>query len=171
MDTFGPHPTSPLPPDTSPVTQHDLATAFRPWDPAAAREARLPVPSDEDPLDPIFTEEVLRSLIEALPHGPTDTPTDKLRRKVAAMHLLRSLDAQQPVEAALAAQAVLFHHATMAAGRRAARTDPPTESTAAYETATAARASTLFCHLVRELERKQFSQTPRVSRSKPRWRG
>jgi hypothetical protein len=170
MDTPDPPPTSP-PPDNSPVTQHDLATAFRAWDPVAAREAKLPALPDEDPLDPIFTEDVLRALIEALPHGPTDTPADKLRRKAAAMRLLRSLDAQQPIEAALATQAVFFHHAAMAAGRRAARTDPPTETLAAYETATAARASTLFCHLVRELERKQFSQTPRVARSKPRWRG
>jgi hypothetical protein len=148
-----------------------MALSFRPWDPANPADPRLPPPPPEDPLDPIFTDDTLFTLIQALPAGATDPADRKLRRKVAAMHLLRSLDAQQPVEAALATLAVLFHYNAVDALRSAARSPQPTETSAGNQTARAGRASTLFCRLLNELARKQ-DQPPNLlpSLGKPRWR-
>jgi hypothetical protein len=162
-------------PDTSylEITAEDVAASFRPWadpKPASPSDPAAPRPPDDDPLDPLFTDDTLHSLVRALPTSATDTADDKLRRKFAAMHLLRSLDAQQPVEAALATQAVLFHYASMAALRRATRSPPASEISAGYETASAARASTLFCRLLHELAWKQRPANAMPARDKPRWR-
>jgi hypothetical protein len=157
-----PTPPQPQPPDPDhlEVTQDDVALSFRPFvapDPNAPPDPTIPRPPDEDPLDPIFTDDTLHSLVHALATAGTDTADEKLRRKVASMHLLRSLHAQQPVEAALATQAVLFHYASVAALSR--------------EIGSAAKASTLFSRLLHELA---WKQTPMPyafpARSKPRWR-
>ena len=66
-----------------------------------------PQQPEDDPFDTFFTDETLRAIVQALPVAPSDTADDRLRRNAAAMHLLRSLDAGHPVEAALATQAVL----------------------------------------------------------------
>ena len=170
-----PAPTPPQPPDTDhlEVTQDDVALSFRPFvapDPNAPPDPTIPRPPDEDPLDPIFTDDTLHSLVHALATAGTDTADEKLRRKVASMHLLRSLDAQQPVEAALATQAVLFHYATVAALRRAAVPDQFSDILS-REIGSAAKASTLFSRLLHELA---WKQTPMPyafpARSKPRWR-
>jgi hypothetical protein len=148
----------PSPPSTT-STRGDIALDFRSWsppDPAAPQNPRLPPPSNEDPLDPIFTDDTLLALVKALPAAATDNSDDKLRRKAAAMHLLRSLDAQQPVEAALANQAVLFHYAALAALRRAALPDQPA-NISHREIASAGRATALFCRLLHELAWKQAS--------------
>ena len=170
-----PNPIPPEPPDTDrlQITQDDVARSFRHWaapDPNAPPDPTTPRPPDEDPLDPIFTDDTLHSLVHALATAATDTGDEKLRRKVAAMHLLRSLDAQQPVEAALATQAVLFHYATVAALRRAAVPDQFSDNLS-REIGSAAKASTLFSRLMHELAWKQ-SSTPYAlpARSKPRWR-
>jgi hypothetical protein len=175
MDTPDPSPTPPSPPDKRhlEITQNDVATCFRPWaapTPASPSDPAAPRPPDEDPLDPIFTDDTLHALVAALPAATADTPASKLRRKVAAMHLLRSLDAQQPVEAALATQAVIFHYAAKAALRRAAAPDQFSDIIG-REMASAAKASSQFSRLLHELAWKQ-KQVPNMvpPRSKPRWR-
>jgi hypothetical protein len=155
------------------ITAEDVAAAFRPWvdpNPASPSDPASPRLPDADPLDPLFLDDTLLSLVQALPAGATDPAESKLRRKFAAMHLLRSLDARQPVEAALATQAVLFHYASLAALRRATRSPPHSSMSAGYETASAARASTLFCRLLHELSWKQQPRNPLPARNKPRWR-
>lgn len=170
-----PTPTQPQPPDPDhlEVTQDDVARSFRPFvapDPNSPPDPTIPRPPDEDPLDPIFTDDTLHSLVHALATAGTDTADEKLRRKVASMHLLRSLDAQQPVEAALATQAVLFHYATVAALRRAAVPDQFSDILS-REIGSAAKASTLFGRLLHELAWKQTSMPHAFpARSKPRWR-
>jgi hypothetical protein len=156
------------------ITDEDIAASFRPWaapgsEPPA--DSAVPHPIDGDPLDPIFADDALYAMVQALPTSHVDTADRKLRRKASAMHLLRSLDAQQPVEAALATQAVLFHYASLAALRRATRSPPASEVSAGFETASAARASALFCRLLHELAAKQESiPNTKPAPSKPRWR-
>ena len=114
-----------------------------------------PVPAeDEDLLEGLFTDDILHALVHALPSGDTDTAEEKYQRKAAAIHLLRSFDAQQPVEAALATQAVLAHHAALAAFRRAAQPAQFSDITS-RETGSAARMSTQFRFLLRELDQRQ----------------
>ena len=172
MNSDAPNPTPPPPPNSHlEVTAEDLALSFRPWDPANSADPQLPSPPPEDPLDPVFTDDTLFTLIQALPAAATDPADRKLRRKVAAMHLLRSLDAQQPVEAVLATQAVLFHYNAMDALRCAARSPQPTETSAGHQTARAGRACTLFCRLLNELAKKQDHPANLLpSLEKPRWR-
>ena len=108
----------------------------------------------EDPLEGFFTDDILHALVHALPSGDTDTAEEKYQHKAAAIHLLRSFDAQQPVEAALATQAVLAHHAALAAFRRAAQPAQFSDITS-RETGSAARMSTQFRFLLRELDHRQ----------------
>src|SRR6185437_284783 len=125
-----------MPSDTTPdITPEDTVIAFRPWDPAHPASPNLPPLPPEDPFDPVFTDETLLSIVQGMAFGATDTAEQKTKRKFAAMHLLRSLDAQQPVEAALASLAVLAHHAALAAYRRAARVPQPTVASAGQDSA------------------------------------
>lgn len=154
------------------ITADDVAAGFRQWvSPLSASppDPMTPPPPDDDPLGSLFIDDTLHAMVQALPVGATDTADAKLRRKAAALRLLRSLDAQEPVEAALASQAVLFHYASVAALRRATRMPPFTNVMAGYETASAARASTLFCRLLHELTLRQRPSPP-APRDMPRWR-
>jgi hypothetical protein len=113
----------------------------------------------EDPFDTFFTDETLRAIVQALPVTETDTADDRLRRNAAAMHLLRSLDAGHPVEAALATQAVLSHFWSVAAFHRAT-TSGLHPGTTASEIDTALRGSDRFCQLLSELDRWQGNVSP-----------
>jgi hypothetical protein len=155
------------------VTDDDVAASFRPWVSPLSASPSDPTtqpPPDDDPLGSLFIDDTLHALVQALPAGATDTADAKLRRKAAALKLLRSLDAQEPIEAALASQAVLFHYASVAALRRATRMPPSSNVMAGYETASAARASNLFCRLLHELTLKQRPASPPAPRDMPRWR-
>ncbi len=186
MDASDPRPTFPPPPDTAhlEVTQDDVAACFRPWavlEGASTNDRRSPTPDqpgasgasgmagDEDPLDPVFTDDILHALIHALPSADTDTAQEKLRHKAAAIRLLRSLDAQQPIEAALATQAVLAHHAALAAFRRAAQPGQFSDITG-RETGSAARMSTQFRFLLRELSDRKDHPVHLPKWEHPRWR-
>jgi hypothetical protein len=186
MDTPDLRPTSPPPRDTDhlEVTQDDVAACFRPWAAAegtATHDQPSPAPEqpgasatsdmagDEDPLDPVFTDDILHALIHALPSADTDTDQEKHRHKAAAIHLLRSLDAQQPIEAALATQAVLAHHAALAAFRRAAQPGQFSDITG-RETGSAARMSTVFRFLLRELSDRKDHPVHLPKWEHPRWR-
>jgi hypothetical protein len=172
------------PPDTAhlQITQEDRTACFRPWtaplphdqdantDPQPQDPAPETQATDEaDPLDPLFTDDLLHTMLHAIPSPETDTAEHKFRRKAAAMVLLRALDAQEPVEAAIAAHAVLAHHAALASFRRAAQ---PNQSPAFADrqSGTAAILSGAFCRLLHALEWRQ-NQTPLpVSQDEPRWR-
>jgi hypothetical protein len=126
--------------------------------PSTAPEQPAAGPPDladaEDSFEGFFTDDILHALVHALPSGDTDTAEEKYQHKAAAIHLLRSFDAQQPVEAALATQAVLAHHAALAAFRRAAQPAQFSDMTS-RETGSAARMSTQFRFLLRELDHRQ----------------
>jgi hypothetical protein len=161
-----------MPTDTTPdITPEDIAIALRPWDPEHPASPNLPPPPPEDPFDPVFTDETVLAIVQGIAFDDTDSAEQKDKRKLAAMHLLRSLDAQQPVEAALATQAVLAYHAALAAYRRAARSPQATAASAGQDTAHAARMSTIFCKLLHELRDKQQSSLNQLpSKGRPRWR-
>ena len=118
-----------------------------------------PEQPQEDPFDTLFTDETLHAIVQALPVAETDTADDRLRRNAAAMHLLRSLDAGHPVEAALATQAVLSYFWCVAAFHRAT-TSGQHPGTAASEIDIALRSSDRFCRLLDELDRWQGNVSP-----------
>src|ERR1700730_7243757 len=101
----------------------EAAPADAPPFPAPEQPAAGPpdLADAEHPFEGFFTDDMLHALVHALPSGDTDTAEEKYQHRAAAIPLLRSFDAQQPVEAALATQAVLAHHAALAAFRRAAQ--------------------------------------------------
>ena len=137
----------------------------QPQDPGTETQAT----DEQDPLDPLFTDDLLHTMVHAIPSPDTDTAEQKHRRKAAAMVLLRALDAQEPVEAAIAAHAVLAHHAALTSFRRAAQ---PNQSPAFADrqNGTAAILSGAFCRLLHTLEWRQ-NQTPlSISQDEPRWR-
>jgi hypothetical protein len=113
-----------------------------------------PQQPEQDPFDTFFTDETLHAIVQALPVIATDTADDRLRRNAAAMHLLRSLDAGHPVEAAIATQAVLSHFWSVAAFHRATSAGQ-LPGTTASEIDTALRSSDRFCQLLSELDRWQ----------------
>lgn len=94
-------------------------TRTRP-DATATSPQNGPAAEDQDLLDPIFTDDLLHALAGALPSPENDTDERKARRRAAAVVAIRSFDVQQPVEAMLAAHAVLAHHFTLECYRRAA---------------------------------------------------
>jgi hypothetical protein len=111
----------------------------------------LPPPSEADPLDQLFADDTLQALAQAIPAERADTAEHKIRRGAAAMHLLRSLDPQHPIEVALATQAVLSHYCSVAAFRRATAYGQPADTTA-REIENALRASEHFTNLLHELD-------------------
>jgi hypothetical protein len=91
----------------------------------APRIDEAPFPTEHqltnDPLDPVFTDELLTALAVALPLPERDIEVQGQRRVAAAVAALRSFDAQDPAEAMLATHAVLAHHFALECYRRAAR--------------------------------------------------
>jgi hypothetical protein len=103
---------TPRPHETPTVPQHDARTGPQ----AVAPRARA-----DDPIDPLFTDDLMHALAVALPTPERDTEAQQHRRTAAAVVALRSLDARDPIEAMLATHAVIAHHFTMECYRRAAR--------------------------------------------------
>ncbi len=77
--------------------------------------------SDDDALDPVFTGDLLHAVMASIPVTDLDGDERRQRRQAATVSALRALDAQEPIEAMLAAHAVLAHHAAMTCYQRAAR--------------------------------------------------
>jgi hypothetical protein len=134
----------------------DVRAAPAPDEDASVRDqANTPdTAGDEDPLETLFADDLLHALVQGLPSADTDSAEQKVRRKTAALYLLHSFDTQQPIEDALATQAVLAHHAALAAYRRAAR-EGEFSDTVGRETGSAARMSNQFRYLLRELAHRQ----------------
>jgi hypothetical protein len=95
--------------------------------PATGNQTSPQPDADHDALDPTFTDDLLHSLAVALPSPDQETRECKARRLAAAVVVLRSLDAQQPVEAMLATHAVLAHHFALECYRRAATSSQTAE--------------------------------------------
>jgi hypothetical protein len=100
------------------------------------------------------TDTTLDILLAALPPAPHDTDERRQCRAAAAAVLLRSLDAEEPIEEVLATQAVLAYHATMECLRRAVRDDLP-PAISSRLTARAARLSLMFIRTLNTLDRRQ----------------
>jgi hypothetical protein len=109
------------------MTSLPLVSTATPQDEAcpapAGPQARAVAPHApaDNPIDPIFTDDLLHGLAVALPTPERPTEAQQHRRTAAAVAALRSFDAKDPVEAMLATHAVLAHHFTMECYRRAAR--------------------------------------------------
>ena len=88
----------------------------------ASSDAR---PAPEDPIPPVFTDDLLRMMIAALPSIEHLTDEQRSDRVAAAMLALRAFDPKEPIEAMLATHAVLAHHAAMTCYRRAAHGNQP----------------------------------------------
>jgi hypothetical protein len=101
-----------------PRPRHD--TAASPPQDWAAVPPQTPHPPLHNPIDAVFTDDLLHALIAALPSPDWETESHKTRRRAAAVVALRSFDAQDPAEAMLATHAVLTHHFAMECYRRAA---------------------------------------------------
>jgi hypothetical protein len=152
------------------ITPDDVAACFRPWTGAPSPEGEPPDQADhEDPLPPVVAADILHSLVSSLAAGVKDTPEDKLRRKAAALHMFRRLDAQQPVEAALATHAVLAHYAAVAAFRRSGLPGQFSDITS-RENGSAIRMSKEFRSLLGALESLQDQPSLLPARNQPRWR-
>jgi hypothetical protein len=87
--------------------------------------ARAPDPEEKDPLHPLFTDDLLQTMTASLPSTEQEPEHQKTRRMAAAVIALRSLDAQEPIQAMLATHVVLAHHAVMQCYRRAAQENQP----------------------------------------------
>ena len=108
---------TPPPDKTQIVPQADASPASL----APQPQAVAPHAPENDPIDPLFTDDLLHGLAVALPTPERQTEAQQHRRTAAAVAALRSFDAKDPVAAMLATHAVLAHHFTMECYRRAAR--------------------------------------------------
>src|SRR5690242_5673098 len=97
-------------PHETPATPQDAACPASTVPQPQPVAPRAPV---DDQIDPLFTDDLLHALAVALPTPERQTEGQQHRRSAAAVVALRSFDARGPVEAMLAAQAVLAHHFTM----------------------------------------------------------
>jgi hypothetical protein len=99
-------------------------------DPAQPSGAPPPAPThcetaQDDPIPPVFTDDLLRMMIAALPSIEHLTDEQRSDRVAAAMLALRAFDPKEPIEAMLATHAVLAHHAALTCYRRAAHGNQP----------------------------------------------
>jgi hypothetical protein len=109
---------------------------------------------DEDRLPPVFTDDLLRTLMVSLPSTAQETAEQKTDRVTAAIIALRSFDAQEPIEAMLAVHVVLAHHAALACYRRAAQENQP-PALASRLFGNAANLSRTLTDVLRHLEQRQ----------------
>ena len=82
-------------------------------------------PAQDDSIPPVFTDDLLRMMIAALPSIEHLTDEQRSDRVAAAMLALRAFDPKEPIEAMLATHAVLAHHAALTCYRRAAHGNQP----------------------------------------------
>jgi hypothetical protein len=73
----------------------------------------------------VFTDDLLRMMMAALPSIEHLTDEQRSDHVAAAMLALRAFDPHEPIEAMLATHAVLAHHAALTCYRRAAHGNPP----------------------------------------------
>jgi hypothetical protein len=76
-------------------------------------------------LDPATFAVLLRTICNAMPRLPNETQADKAEVSASVLDALTALGPRDPVEAMLAAQFLVAHHASMHASYWAARTDLP----------------------------------------------
>jgi hypothetical protein len=114
-----PDATLPSPPDPP----HQPDTTRRARDPN--RPNPLSALDDDDFLQPLFTDDLLATMMAALPSPERETVDQTTHRVTAAMIAIRSFDAQEPIEAILASHVLIAHHAAMACYRRAAQANQP----------------------------------------------
>jgi hypothetical protein len=106
------------PPQEIQAIRQDEACPASPGPQPQAVASQMPA---YDPIDPVFTDDLLHALAVALPTPERQTEGQQHRRTAAAVAALRSFDARDTVEAMLATHALLAHQFTMECYRRAAR--------------------------------------------------
>jgi hypothetical protein len=160
-------------PDTSnpqpadPPNQSDAARCFRARDPNRPRQRSTQ--DDEDRLPPLFTDDLLATMMASLPAPERETVEQKTDRVTAAIIALRSFDAQEPIEAMLATHVVLAHHAALACYRRAAQDNQP-PALASRLFGNAANLSRTLTGVLRSLEQRQDRAMSRFDRDPSQWR-
>jgi hypothetical protein len=109
---------------------------------------------DEDRLPPVFTDDLLRTLMVSLLSTGQETIEQTTDRVSAAIITLRSFDAREPIEAMLAVHVVLAHHAALACYRAAAQENQP-PALASRLFSNAANLSRTLTGVLRNLEQRQ----------------
>lgn len=140
----------------------------RPRAPDSVSCFRAEHPEEEDPLGPLLTDDLLYTMMAALPSTEQDTEQQKNRRQAAAAIALRSFDAQEPIEAMLATHVVLAHHAGLACYRFAARDNHP-PALASRLFGNAANLSRTLAGVLRNLEQRQDRAAWLAGREVQRW--
>jgi hypothetical protein len=143
----------PQPPDPP----HQPDTARRARDPD--RPNPLSALDEGDLLHPLFTDDLLATMMSALPSPERETVDQTTQRVTAAIIAIRSFDAQEPIEAMLATHVVLAHHAAMACYRRAVQANQP-PALASRLFSNAANLSRTMTGALRSLDQRQARSTP-----------
>jgi hypothetical protein len=141
---------NPQPSDSSDLSDTARRCRARNPDKRRSRGAQ----DDADRLPPLFTDDLLRTLMVSLPATAQETVEQKTDRVTAAIIALRSFDAQEPIEAMLAAHVVLAHHAALACYRAAAQENQP-PALASRLFGNAANLSRTLTGVLRNLEQRQ----------------
>jgi hypothetical protein len=162
-----PQPDTTNPPPSDPPDQSDTARCFRARDPNRSRRRSTQVHGD--PLPPLFTDDLLGTMMASLPAPERETVEAKTDRVTAAIIALRSFDAQEPIEAMLAAHVVLTHHAALACYRRAAQDNQP-PALASRLFGSAANLSRTLTGMLRSLDQRQDRAMSRSDRDPSQWR-
>jgi hypothetical protein len=155
------------PPDQTAIDQPPDAPKHQPLDPPEqsrgvgsfrSRDPNRPhplgPPDDGDLLPALFTDNLLGSMMAALPSPERETIQQKTDRVTAAIIALRSFDAQEPIEAMLATHVVIAHHAALACYRLAAQDKQPPALTSRL-LGNATNLSRTLTGVLRSLEQRQ----------------
>jgi hypothetical protein len=122
--------------------------------PAAAEPAMPSHPDLATQLDPATLATLVRTTLDALPVNPDWSAEDIAARREAALLAIAALGPRDPIEAMLAARAIVTHYAVMECFRRAVQ--PDIEDVLAMRLRNNAIAlSRLFTTTLRELEQMQ----------------
>ena len=113
-----------------------------------------------------FSEEIARSVIQAVWHEDLEQPHETEIRVAAALTMLEAFHPRDHLECMLAAQGVAGHTAIMECFRRAMHADTP-EDQAIKLRGNVAQLSRTFSVLLRDLERRQSKPLPERPKGSP----
>jgi hypothetical protein len=109
---------------------------------------------EHGPLNPVFMEEAVRSLLRTLPADPVEPPDWGQRRMFSTMLALSALHPRDEIEVLIGVQALAAWHAAAACWRIGMNHHRPNGDSTRHIT-TAATAARTFDSLLRALERRQ----------------
>jgi hypothetical protein len=157
---------SPNPQPPTPSTHVDSVSCFRARRPGPPRPDGPP--DKEDPLPPLFTDDLLHAMVSALPAPDDETPQQMGLRIAAAVVALRSLDAQEPIEAMLATHVILASQAAHACYRHAGKPNQ-TPALASRYFGNATNLTRTAIGVLRALEQRQDRAMWLANRNPAQW--